>query len=38
MLKIPGGKKKKTVRKKFRKVGGYRLTHKNQLHLYALTD
>ena len=31
-------KKKKTVRKKFQKVGGSRLTHKNQLHLYILTD
>ena len=31
-------KKKKTVRKKYRKVGGCRLTHKNQLHLHALTD
>ena len=31
-------KKKKTVRKKFWKVGGNRLIHKNQLHLYILTN
>lgn len=32
------GKKKKTVRKIFRKVGGCRLPHRNQLPLSALTD
>lgn len=31
-------KKKKPVRNIFRKVGGCRLTHRNQLHLSVLTD